>query len=151
MKYEEIVGFAPILAMWYGALKDTNCRLEDLGVPILPMLAEVDDGAGCWKEGFYYDPNHGGCLRKIKLSNTGSFLITGAYGSDEPETGKKWTATAKKIGKNEYCIYFSGKKHKFARARGMPYTSHTGARNYHVSCFSSRRLYYIQYCMYEMN
>jgi hypothetical protein len=64
------------------------------------------------KEGYYYDPNHGSCLRKIKRSNTeGSFLITGAYGSDEPETGKKWTATAKKIGKNTYNVSFSGKKH----------------------------------------
>tara|TARA_Y100000389_G_C17468278_1_gene527762 strand:+ start:1268 stop:1567 length:300 start_codon:yes stop_codon:yes gene_type:complete len=64
------------------------------------------------KEGFYYDPFHGGCLRKIKRSNTDdSFLITGAYGDDEPETGKKWTATAKKIGKNVYCVSFSGKKH----------------------------------------
>ena len=34
-----------------------------LGVPILSMLAAVDDGAGCWKEGFHYDawtPNAAG-------------------------------------------------------------------------------------------
>ena len=42
----------------YTALKAANHRLEALGVPILPMLAAVDDGAGRWKEGFSIDAVH---------------------------------------------------------------------------------------------
>ena len=45
-------------ATHYTALKDTNRRLEALGVPILPMLAAVDDGAGRWKDGFSQDAAH---------------------------------------------------------------------------------------------
>ena len=47
-----------IMAMQYLALKDTNRRLEALGLPILPMLAALDDGTGRWKEGFVYDQMH---------------------------------------------------------------------------------------------
>ena len=45
-------------AMHYGALKTVNRRLGALGVPILPMLAAVDDGAGRWKEGLSHDAEH---------------------------------------------------------------------------------------------
>ena len=45
-------------AMQYTALKETNHRLEALWVPILPMLAAVDDGKGHWKEGFECDAAH---------------------------------------------------------------------------------------------
>ena len=38
--------------MHYPFLKETNRRLGKLGVPILPVLAACDDGAGHWKEGF---------------------------------------------------------------------------------------------------
>tara|TARA_Y100000389_G_scaffold125559_2_gene122942 strand:+ start:7620 stop:7925 length:306 start_codon:yes stop_codon:yes gene_type:complete len=65
-------------------------------------------------EGLYYDPNHGGCLRKIKkLSNEDmyDYKITGAYGDDEPETGKKWTAFIKTLKKNTFYVDFSGKTH----------------------------------------
>jgi len=43
-------------------------------------------------EGYYFDPLHGGCMRRIvPISNT-SFLIEGVYGTDEPDTGKNWFA-----------------------------------------------------------
>ena len=47
-----------LLALWHEALKETNRRLEAFRVPILPMLATVDDGTGLWKEGLYYDMQH---------------------------------------------------------------------------------------------
>ena len=65
-------------------------------------------------EGFYYDPNHGGCLRKITKINSegGDYKITGAYGDDEPTTGTKWTAFISKTKKkNVFYVDFSGKKH----------------------------------------
>lgn len=66
-------------------------------------------------EGFYYDPKHGMCLRKITLmqDNTlGAYKITGAYGNDEPNTGTKWTAKVLKTKKkNVYYVDFSDKKH----------------------------------------
>ena len=63
-------------------------------------------------EGFYYDPNHGGCFRKITKINSKQYKITGAYGDDEPETGSKWTAIATFVNKNTFNVDFSGKKHK---------------------------------------
>ena len=46
-------------------------------------------------DGLYYDPKHGGCLRKIVLQDTqGTYKITGAYGNDEPNTGTKWYVIA---------------------------------------------------------
>ena len=44
--------------MQYAVLQDTNLRLAALGVPNLPMLAYVDDGAGRWKQGFSHDAAH---------------------------------------------------------------------------------------------
>ena len=44
--------------MQYTVLQDTNRCLAALEVPVLPMLAAVDDGAGRWKEGFSYDAAH---------------------------------------------------------------------------------------------
>uniref|UniRef100_A0A6C0L0S9 Uncharacterized protein n=1 Tax=viral metagenome TaxID=1070528 RepID=A0A6C0L0S9_9ZZZZ len=62
--------------------------------------------------GYYYDPKHGGCLRKISKIDENSFKIIGAYGNDEPNTNKKWTAIMKKTKKrDEYLVDFSGKKH----------------------------------------
>ena len=65
------------------------------------------------EEGYYFDPKHGGCLRKIayfKKNNT--YQIIGAYGNDEPDTGKKWTAVINKTNKvNIFKVNFSGKKH----------------------------------------
>lgn len=62
-------------------------------------------------EGYYFDPKHGGCLRKIVKIDNCTFKITGAYGDDEPQTGEKWNAIAKKIKKDLYLVNFGGKKH----------------------------------------
>ena len=62
--------------------------------------------------GYYYDPKHGGCLRKITRINKNSFKIVGAYGDDEPDTNKKWYAEMRKTNtKDEYLVDFTGKKH----------------------------------------
>ena len=62
-------------------------------------------------EGFYYDPQHGGCLRKIVLYAQNKYKIIGAYGNDEPNTGSKWHVIATKTRrKNMYYVDFSSKK-----------------------------------------
>jgi len=47
-------------------------------------------------EYYFYDPFHGNCLRSIRKVNKNTYLIIGAYGSDEGKKGY-WSATAKKI------------------------------------------------------
>jgi|TARA_B100001175_G_scaffold93644_1_gene79199 hypothetical protein len=44
---------------------------------------------------YYFDPNHGGCLRIVNKISKDSYIINGAYGSDEEKKGY-WAATAKK-------------------------------------------------------
>ena len=58
-------------AMQYKVLKETNLRLEALGVPILPMLAAVEDGAGNFRKGFRCDsvaPNPAGHYLELHFS-----------------------------------------------------------------------------------
>ena len=43
---------------------------------------------------YYYDPNHGGCLRIMHKMSDNEYIINGAYGSDEGKKG--WCANAKK-------------------------------------------------------
>tara|TARA_Y100000389_G_C17144535_1_gene356608 strand:+ start:64 stop:357 length:294 start_codon:yes stop_codon:yes gene_type:complete len=63
-------------------------------------------------QGFFYDPNHGGCLRQIVKQKNGDYHIIGAYGNDEAETGSIWTGIMKKTNKkNTFIVDFSGKKH----------------------------------------
>lgn len=61
--------------------------------------------------GFFYDPKHGECLRRITKVNDRLYRITGAYGKDEKNTGDKWTALMYEVSKNYYKVDFSGKKH----------------------------------------
>ena len=44
---------------------------------------------------YYFDPNHGGCLRIVNKISKDSYIFNGAYGSDEEKKGY-WAATAKK-------------------------------------------------------
>lgn len=50
---------------------------------------------------YYFDPNHGGCLRIMHKMNNNDFIINGAYGSDEGKKGY-WCASAKKVEEFEY-------------------------------------------------
>ena len=36
---------------------------------------------------YYYDPNHGGCLRVMNQLDDKTYIINGAYGSDEGKKG----------------------------------------------------------------
>ena len=43
---------------------------------------------------YFFDPNHGGCLRIMNKINDDTYIINGAYGSDEGKKGY-WASTAK--------------------------------------------------------
>ena len=66
--------------------------------------------------GAFFDPNHGGCLRIISHSARRRLTIHGVYGSDEPDTGSSWTATATldpptRHGDVSMTVDFAGKRH----------------------------------------
>lgn len=67
-------------------------------------------------EGWYFDPNHGNCLRKITKVDNNKYKIVGAYGDDEPphNPGELWNAsmTAKR---NHLTIDFESKTVDHAR------------------------------------
>jgi hypothetical protein len=44
---------------------------------------------------YYYDPNHGNCLRIMNKVDKNNYIINGAYGSDEGKNGY-WVAKAEK-------------------------------------------------------
>lgn len=46
-------------------------------------------------EGWYFDPNHGNCLRKIFKMTSKKYRIVGSYGDDQPphSPGELWKAT----------------------------------------------------------
>lgn len=43
-------------------------------------------------QGWYYDPLHGDCLRRIRRTSHNRYRINGVYGDDEPNTGGEWHA-----------------------------------------------------------
>lgn len=57
--------------------------------------------------GIYHDPNHGHCLRVIKPTDDGSFMIYGTYGNDEAaKAGTQWRARASMEKKSVYVDFF---------------------------------------------
>lgn len=40
--------------------------------------------------GLFYDPKHGGCLRKVTLPYANRVVVRGVYGSDEVAPGAPW-------------------------------------------------------------
>ena len=76
--------------------------------------------------GFYSDPKHGHCLRRIRNVNT-KIRIDGVYGDDEPNTGGYWYAYIKILnsssGYYNLEVDFTGKpikKKKTLRAKWFP-------------------------------
>lgn len=82
-------------------------------------------------EGFYFDPWHGGCLRRIAKTSENRFKIYGVYGNDDvvklPKnveyhkegsemTNKYWYATChvheSHGSKHHLKVYFGGKRSK---------------------------------------
>ena len=75
-------------------------------------------------QGWYYDPLHGHCLRRIRRTSVHRYRIAGVYGDDEPNTGGTWHAnvTATPDGDDEYVLEvdFAGKptkRNRFMTAR----------------------------------
>ena len=66
------------------------------------LARSVDPGM----DGFWYDPLHGGCLRRIRDGK-----ILGVYGNDERTTGAPWFATYARIG-SSVAVDFAGKPGK---------------------------------------
>ena len=69
-------------------------------------------------QGWYFDPNHGGCLRRVEKIAHG-FRIHGVYGDDEmPLTHRPWSAVATKhpTKQHTYLVDFAG-KHLLAHKR----------------------------------
>lgn len=69
--------------------------------------------------GFYYDPSHGGCLRRIVSGQAeGTFTILGSYGEDEacppssPWTARMTTTSVKEDERSLYEVTFVGKRSK---------------------------------------
>jgi hypothetical protein len=82
-------------------------------------------------EGFYFDPWHGGCLRRIVKLRKDRYLIHGVYGNDDnvrvskrleyhregaSTTNKYWHATLEVIARDGHLshlhVYFGGKPTK---------------------------------------
>ena len=78
-------------------------------------------------EGFYYDPKHGGCLRRIVRIGTQQYIL-GVYGDDEPWPGESWYAVMRSTGKpGHWRVHFSGKVKR---------------RKYYDACFVGRSLHW---------
>ena len=49
-------------------------------------------------EGFYFDPKHGGCLRRVRRVASTTYHIDGVYGDDEAVgAGAPWHAIARVV------------------------------------------------------
>lgn len=74
-------------------------------------------------EGFYFDPKHGGCLRRIVRVDANHLAILGVYGDDERWPGAPWHAVMWEEGApGHWHVHFTGKvkrrKHYRAVSRG---------------------------------
>ena len=67
-------------------------------------------------DGFYYDPQHGGCMRAIRRDPSGAVVIYGVYGFDEAKRpGSTWYATVQVTGGHFLTVDFVGKTTTHAR------------------------------------
>ena len=61
-------------------------------------------------EGWYHDPKHGHCLRRILRVSPGVYTIVGVYGDDEtPRTHQAWTARVTTPDGRHLRVDFGGK------------------------------------------
>ena len=66
--------------------------------------------------GTFFDPFHGGCLRRIVRTKQDHYKILGVYGNDEPPAnpGDSWTATATVVERTyaltKLSVHFGGKR-----------------------------------------
>ena len=74
--------------------------------------------------GHYFDPKHGGCLRWVRRTCTqGRYEVVGVYGSDEPNTGRRWTACLS-VSARGAVLDFVGKPEKMGKDRTIALTVH---------------------------
>lgn len=66
-------------------------------------------------QGFYFDPLHGGCLRRVRRVDTDFYRIDGVYGSDEIPRHGYWYAFARFVGPGRLRVDFVGKPTKRPR------------------------------------
>ena len=86
--------------MQYTVLKETNRHLEALGVPILSMLAAVDDGTGRWKEELSHDAAHPNAAGHHEMFRGFVPSIAQIYAPEQIEANRRtWTSeSALRIG-----------------------------------------------------
>lgn len=82
-------------------------------------------------DGFYYDPKHGNCLRRVEtLKKDEEYRIRGVYGDDEPHTGSPWSAVMEKAHDDTSATFrvdFAGKAEREERfATAWPCASQNG-------------------------
>jgi len=79
--------------------------------------------------GFYFDPKHGGCLRRIRKVNQMTYRIDGVYGSDEIGTHGYWSACARVVRTSRTStmlrVDFKGKPSKVDRYLSAEYKHST--------------------------
>lgn len=77
--------------------------------------------------GVYYDPLHGGCLRRVVTTGRRTLRVHGVYGVDEDRTGRPWRARMTLLDPKgpstglELCVDFSGKPGKVPRFQRAVY------------------------------
>tara|TARA_B110001450_G_scaffold21327_1_gene19290 strand:+ start:868 stop:1197 length:330 start_codon:yes stop_codon:yes gene_type:complete len=53
-------------------------------------------------EGFYFDPLHGNCLRRIRtVLPCETYRVDGVYGNDEPNEGEHWFAFIRVVSRTD--------------------------------------------------
>lgn len=65
-------------------------------------------------DGWYFDPKHGGCLRRVRRVTSTSYRIDGVYGDDEAVgAGVPWHAVARVVAREpgvlRLKVFFVGK------------------------------------------
>lgn len=79
-------------------------------------------------EGFYFDPLHGNCLRRIRtVLPCETYRVDGVYGNDEPNEGEHWFAFIRVVSRTDSKwkleVDFAGKpikKKKLLKATFLP-------------------------------
>lgn len=89
-------------------------------------------------EGHYYDPKHGGCLRRVVRRDDRIYDIYGVYGDDEqPSTGMAWHVTARVFRTTPHLTYILVDFSEKAKAPGSQgQTRYVAVHNRQRRCIS---------------
>ena len=97
--------------------------------------------------GYYYDPLHGNCLRRIRRIDMYTYTIDGVYGNDEPNTHGAWTAIVRVTefhegGALNMSVDFKGKPIKKNRFMTATYDPKSRVVHWHEDGNMWRQLYF---------